>query len=127
MATRVSPRPQAASDLAASAGMRFLIADGKVVYANRSGEEALGLGPDAPSQAQPGCEVFQLVAVAPEYLELSRESFRRRLQGEDVAPADCALLTRDGRRIEGVFTSRLVVREGRRQLIGIFTGKKASA
>jgi PAS domain S-box-containing protein len=98
----------------------FLISDGKVVSANRRGEEALGIGREEASSR--GVAVFQLVAVAPECLGLSQESFRRRSRGEEVPPADYALLTRDGRRIEGVFTTELVERQGRREMLGIFTG-----
>jgi PAS domain S-box-containing protein len=102
------------------ANMLFLISDGKVVYATPKGEQVLGI---APEQRSCGGDVFQLIAVAPEYLDVSQESFRRRSQGEPVAPVDCALLTRDGRRIEGVLETELVERQGRRALFGIFTGR----
>ena len=63
-----------------------------------------------------------MVAVAPEYLDLSLEGLPRRSRGEDVPPpADYALLTRDGRRIEGVLTGELIEHEGRWGLIGLFT------
>jgi hypothetical protein len=64
-----------------------------------------------------------VVAVAPECLDLGQEILRRRSRGEDVPRADYALLTRDGRRIEGVLTSEHVERQGRRELLGIFTDK----
>jgi PAS domain S-box-containing protein len=99
----------------------FLIADGKVVYANRRGEEALGIGRDEASSR--GFAVFRLVAVAPECLDRGQESLRRRSLGEELPPADYALLTRDGRRIEGVLTSEIVERQGRRELLGVFTEK----
>jgi PAS domain-containing protein len=103
--------------------MLFVIADGKVVHASRKGDQALGLRRDGPSR---GLEVFQLVAVAPECLHLGREILRRRSRGEEVPAADYALLTRDGRRIEGVLTSAIVERRGRRELLGIFTDKNPS-
>ena len=46
--------------------MLFHIADGKVVYANRQGEEALSSSRQEASSGN--FEIFQLVAVAPEYL-----------------------------------------------------------
>jgi PAS domain S-box-containing protein len=108
--------------LQGDANMLFLIADGKVVCANRRGEEVLGI--DREEGTSRGFDVFRMVAVAPEYLGLCQESFRQRLRGEEVLPAACALLTRDGRRIEGVLTSALVESQGRRELLGIFTDKK---
>jgi PAS domain-containing protein len=101
--------------------MLFLIADGKVVHASRKGDQVLGTRREESCR---GCEVFQLVAVAPECLDLGQEILRRRSRGEEVPPADYALLTRDGRRIEGVLTSELIERQGRRELLGIFTDKK---
>ena len=101
--------------------MLFLIVDGKVVYASHKGEEALGVG---PGRATCGSEAFRLVAVAPECLDLCREIEGRRSRGEEVPPVDYALLTRDGRRIEGVLTGEFVEREGRRELLGVFTDKK---
>ncbi len=102
--------------------MLILIADWKAVYANRRAEEALGIPREESSSR---ClEVFERVAVAPEYLDLSREWLRRLSRGEQVAPAGCALLTRDGRRIEGVLTGELVERRGRRDLLGIFTSRR---
>ena len=103
-----------------SPDMLFLIADGKVVYANRKGQEALGI---RRKESSHGTLVFQLVALAPEYLDLSQESSRRRSRGEQVSPANCALLTRDGRRIEGVLTIDLIEGEGRGEPVGVFTGK----
>ena len=101
--------------------MLFLIADGKVVHATPEGEEALGIQREESSR---GFEAFELVAVAPEFLDLGQEMLRRRSRGEEVPPADYALLTRDGRRIEGVLTSELVERQGRRAPLGIFSDKK---
>jgi PAS domain-containing protein len=98
--------------------MLFLIADGKVVYANRNGERALGLGRSS------GSEIFRMVAVAPEYLDLARESLSQRSRGEEVRPTSCALLTRDGRRIEGILRSGIIEREDQREPLGIFTARK---
>jgi PAS domain S-box-containing protein len=98
-----------------SPSMLFLIADGKVVDANRRGEEALGIGREEASSR--GFEVFRRIAVAPEYLDLSQEAFRRSSQGEEVLPACCALLTRDGRRIEGVLMSVVIELRGSRELV----------
>jgi PAS domain S-box-containing protein len=105
----------------ASPNMLFVIVDGKVVYANRKAEEALGI---CREEGSARClEVFRMVAVAPEYLHVGRQGRRRRSRGEEVPPSDYALLTRDGRRIEGVLTSALIEDRGRRKLLGIFTDK----
>jgi PAS domain S-box-containing protein len=96
----------------------FLIADGKVVYANRNGEKALGL------ERTGAVDIFRMIAVAPEYLDLARESLSQRSRGQEVLPTDCALLTRDGRRIEGILRSEIIERQGRRQPLGIFTARK---
>jgi len=102
--------------------MLFHIADGKVVYANRVAAEALGLSREETSSGS--FEIFQLVAMAPEYLDLSQEGIRRRARGEEVPPIPVALLTRDGRRIEGILTTELVERDGKRELLGVFRDTK---
>jgi two-component system, cell cycle sensor histidine kinase and response regulator CckA len=102
--------------------MLLVIVDGKVVYANRKGGEILGVDRGAGA---PGLELFQRVAVAPECLDLTREITARREAGEAVPPAEYALVTRDGRRIEGLLTTDLVEHEGGRRLVGYFSDRPA--
>jgi PAS domain S-box-containing protein len=106
-----------------SPGLLFLIADGKVVYANGRGEEALGVSREEERSRY--LELYRIVVVAPEYLGVSQEMFRRRSRGEAVSSAAYALLTRDGRRIEGVLTIEFVRCQGRRHLLGLFTAQDA--
>ena len=103
--------------------MLLVIVDGKVVYANRKGGETLGVDREAGSPT--GLELYQTVAVAPECLDLTREITARRAAGEAVPPSEFALVTRDGRRIEGVLSTDLVEHEGGRTLVGYFTDRPA--
>jgi PAS domain S-box-containing protein len=100
--------------------MLLVMVDGKVVYANRQGEKALGF--DRAETSSGDLDMFRMVAVAPECLALAPEILRRRAAGEAVPPADYALVTRDGRRIQGTLTTDLIEREGRPTLVGYFTG-----
>jgi PAS domain S-box-containing protein len=117
---------EAAQSLARdSPGMVFLIADEKVVYANRRGEEAVGISREEAAPRY--LELYQTVVVAPECLGLGQEILRRRSRGEAVASIAYALLTRDGRRLEGVFTTEFVQCEGRLYLLGFFSDRSGAS
>jgi protein-histidine pros-kinase len=95
----------------------FINQRGKVVYANSSAVELLGY-----SQAEltgPGFDFFKLIA--PESLDAVRTYQRQHQVGQEVAPYECRLLTRDGRVVDSIIATRLIRFEGELATLGIVT------
>lgn len=100
-----------------SPNMIFINKRGKVLYANRRCEEIIGYKKEefyAP-------DFDYLSLVAPEFQEIVRGNFRRHMQGEEVSPFEFVNITRDGRRIESMLTTRLIDYEGDKAILGIVT------
>ncbi len=100
-----------------SPSMIFINQGGRVVYANEQCERLMGY---ARSEFyDPGFDFLSLVA--PDSREQVRLNFERHARGEELPPQDYALLTKDGRRIEAIHTTRLIRYEGERAILGIVT------
>ena len=59
--------------------------------------------------------------IAPASRPLVEENLRRHLRGEEVAPYEYQLVTRDGRVLYGIHTTKLIEYEGERAILGIIT------
>ena len=100
-----------------SPNMIFINQKGRVVYANEKSAEVLGYtreefyAPDFDFR----------ILIAPESLEKVKSAFARHMKGEDIEPYDYALLTKDGKKIEVIITSKLIDYEGDRAILGIVT------
>ncbi|MBN2131895.1 MAG: PAS domain S-box protein, partial [Sedimentisphaerales bacterium] len=100
-----------------SPNMIFINVGGRVVYANQRCEDVMGYtreefyGPDFDFQT----------LMAPECRDPIRNSFRRHMKGENVPSVEYALVTRDGRRIEAILTTKLISYEGSSAILGIVT------
>lgn len=100
-----------------SPNMIFINKMGKIVYANRQCEEIMGYARD--DFYSPEFDLFRLIA--PEYAEKIKLFFSKHIRGEDVRPYEYALITKDGRRIEAILTTRLIKYEGHKAILGIVT------
>jgi PAS domain S-box-containing protein len=100
-----------------SPNMIFINARGRIVYANKRCEEVTGY------TVEEFCsEDFSFLAlIAPEYRDFVKASFGRHMRGEDVAPYEYALVTKDGRRVEAIMASRLMDYGGEPAIFGIVT------
>jgi PAS domain S-box-containing protein len=100
-----------------SPNMIFINVRGRIVYANRRCEEVMGYNREefyAPD--------FQFLSlIAPEFTRLTRENFQRHMRGEEVAPYLYAVVTKEGRRIDTIITTRLIPYRGERAILGIVT------
>lgn len=67
--------------------------EGRFVDLNRLGEEITGY----KKEELLGMRFTELLA--PEYLEKTKENFRRRLQGEDIPPYEVEIFRKDGKRV----------------------------
>jgi PAS domain S-box-containing protein len=100
-----------------SPNMIFINCMGRVVYANERCEAVMGY-----SRAEFYSKDFDfLILIAPESRELVSANFRRHLNGEDLAPYEYTLITKDDTRIEVIITTKIMSYEGERALLGIIT------
>ena len=97
--------------------MIFVNQGGKVVYANPTCHELMGyrleefLSPD-----------FNFLSlIAPESREFIKEKLSYHLQGKELTQYEYTLLTKDGKRLNAIMTSRLIDYEGESAILGIIT------
>jgi PAS domain S-box-containing protein len=100
-----------------SPNMIFINKRGRVVYANEKCEAITGY----KREEFYSLDFDFLTLIAPEYRDITKANFRRHMMGEEAAPLEYALLTKKGRRIEAILTSKLVTYEGEAAILGIVT------
>jgi len=100
-----------------SPNMIFINHGGRVVYANPACEQVMGYTRE--EFCAPDFDFLSLHA--PESLELVRSRFERQMQGEELPPCEIALLTKDGKQVEVILSTRLVDYEGDKAIMGILT------
>jgi PAS domain S-box-containing protein len=100
-----------------SPNMIFINKRGRVVYANNRCEEIMGY-----SREEFYAEDFNLLRIiAPESRELVKNNMKRHMKGEEIPPYEYKLLTKDGKEIIGIHTTKLIDYEGERAILGIIT------
>jgi PAS domain S-box-containing protein len=107
-----------------SPNMVFVNKKGRIVYANKKAEEIMGYTKEefySPS--------FNfLCLVAPESRGQIRSVYERHVKnGNDVGPLEYRLITKDGRMLDAILTSRLITYEGDNAILGTvidITGRK---
>jgi PAS domain S-box-containing protein len=106
-----------------SPNMIFINRARRVVYANHQCELTMGYAreefyaPDFDYQSM----------TAPGYEALLETNFRRHMQGEEVAPYEYTLVTRTGRRIDAILTTKLIRYGDQPAILGIITDITARA
>ena len=100
-----------------SPNMIYIYNGERVVYVNNKCVELLGY--KKKEFYSPKFDFMMLIA--PEYLDLVRKSLESHLKGREVLPYEYALLTKDGRRIEGIHTTTLIDYEGHPSILGLVT------
>lgn len=97
--------------------MIFINRGGRVVYANPKCEETMGY-----TREEFYSDDFDFrTLIAPEYLGVVDESFRKHSNGEDVPRMDYVLLTKECRRIYAIITTKLIRFEDSPAILGIVT------
>jgi PAS domain S-box-containing protein len=100
-----------------SPNMIFINRGGRVVYANRQCEVTMGYtreelySPDFSFQRM----------TAPGYEPLLERNFRRHMRAEEVLPYEYTMLTRTGRRIDAILTTKLIRYGEQPAILGIIT------
>ena len=100
-----------------SPNMIFINTMGKIVYANKQCEEVMGYKRE--EFYSPDFDFFRLIA--PEFLEKTKSFYSQHIKRKDISPYEYALLTKSGKRIEAILTTRLINYEGEKAILGIIT------
>jgi len=58
---------------------------------------------------------------SPDSINKLESNFKRHMAGEEIDPYEYALITKDGKRIEAIITTKLIDYEGERAILGIVT------
>ncbi len=100
-----------------SPNMIFLNRKGRVIYANRQSEQIMGY--QREEYYAPDFDYLRLTS--PQYVDLLKTNFTRHMSGEEVAPIEYELITKDGEKIDAILTSKLIDYEGEPAILGIVT------
>ncbi len=100
-----------------SPNMIFINQEGRVVYANRKCEEVMGY--KRAELYSPSFDFFTIIA--PESINAVKLNFSKHLKGEDVAPYEYILVTKEGKRIDAILTSKLIKYGEKNAILGIVT------
>jgi len=97
--------------------MVFINQKGRIVYANERCDEIIG-----HTRAEFYSDDFDfLTLIAPEHRELVMENFSTHMSGKEVKPYEYGLITKDGRRVEAIYNSRLIDYGGEKAILGTVT------
>jgi PAS domain S-box-containing protein len=100
-----------------SPNMIFINQKGNIVYANKKCAEVMGYRFD--EFLSPSFDFRTLIV--PESRELIEESFKRHAKGEDVPSYEYSLVTKYGKRIDAIITTKLIKYKNENAILGIVT------
>jgi PAS domain S-box-containing protein len=100
-----------------SPNMIFINQRGRVTYANVKCEELMGYSRE--ELYRPDFDFS--ILIAPDSLDRIKENFRKHMRGQEVAPYEYALVTKDAQKIEALITTKLIRYEGESAILGIVT------
>jgi PAS domain S-box-containing protein len=100
-----------------SPNMIFIYKHGRVVYANKKCEDLMGY-----TKEEFYAPTFNFLSIiAPESRKKLNMSYAKHKGGEEVDPYEYTLVTKAGKRINAVITSKLIRYEGETSILGIIT------
>ncbi|MEW6417765.1 MAG: PAS domain S-box protein [Nitrospirota bacterium] len=97
--------------------MIFINKKGRISYVNRTCEEITGFKKEEFYSS----DFNFLTLIAPEFLDIVKENFRKHLEGKEVPPYEFALLNKEGKRIDAILSTKLIRFEGEIAILGIVT------
>jgi len=100
-----------------SPNMIFINQNGRVVFANTQCKKTMGYSIE--ELYAPDFDFHNLIA--PEHLDLVNTNFARHAQSMEVPPYECTLITRDGKRLDTIHSTRLIHYDGGQAILGIIT------
>ena len=97
--------------------MIFINSNGRIVYVNNKSEEIMGY-----SKEEFLNEDFDFLdLIDPEFRDLAKNNFRKHQNGDEVEPCEYRLITKDGRGLIAIYTTRFIDFDGGRAILGIVT------
>jgi PAS domain S-box-containing protein len=100
-----------------SPNMIFINKKGRVVYVNQKCEEVMGYRRE--EFYSPDFDVITLVA--PESVGIIRTNLQKHMKGKDLPPYEYSLLTKTGKKIDSIITTKLISYGGEIAILGIIT------
>lgn len=100
-----------------SPNMIFINQGGKIVYVNKACEEIMGYS--RQEYCSPDFQFLDLIV--PESRKEIAARFKLHGQGQEIAPYESVLLTKEGRRLNAIHATRLINYEGQTAILGIVT------
>ena len=100
-----------------SPSMIFINKKGRVVYANKKCEELMGYTRE--EFYSPDFDFLCLIA--PESIKKVKSSFARHEKGAEVEPYEYSLITKEGKRIEAIINTTLIIYEKEKAILGTVT------
>ena len=97
-----------------SPNMIFINQQGRIVYANRKCEELMGYTKE--EFYSPDFNFYALIS--PEFIATIKSSFLKHLKGEEVNPYEHSLITKDGKRIDAILTTKIITYQGKNAILG---------
>ncbi len=95
----------------------FINKRGRIAYANRKAMEDMGY--TRKEFYSPDFDFMSLIA--PDSMDLVRKNFEKHAKGEDIPPHEYTLLTKEGKEIIAIHTTKLIDYEGEKAILGIVT------
>jgi PAS domain S-box-containing protein len=100
-----------------SPNMIFINKVDKIVYTNKKCEEILGY-----KKEEFYAHDFDFrCLIAPESVAFVRKNLQKQQRGKDIEPYEYTLITKNGKRIEGINTTKLIKYENEDAILGIIT------
>lgn len=100
-----------------SPNMIFINNFHKLVYVNKKCTEIMGYTRD--KYYSDNFDFFGIIA--PEYRDIMKTNFGRHKRGEEIGSVEYVIVTREGRHIDAILTTRLIDYEGSPAILGIIT------
>lgn len=98
-----------------SPNMIFINRMGKVVFTNKECERIAGYSQE--EFKSPDFDFLSLIA--PESVETVKSNFAKHMKGQDVPPYEYILVTKEGRHLQVINSSKLISYEGEKAILGI--------
>ncbi|PVX23571.1 MAG: hypothetical protein CW691_10250, partial [Candidatus Bathyarchaeum sp.] len=100
-----------------SPNMIFINQAGKVVYVNPTCEELMGY-----TKNEFFSDDFKFISlVAPKHRDVVNSNFQKHMKGEEAPSVEYSLMTKNGKQIESILTTKLITYNGGPAILGIIT------
>lgn len=100
-----------------SPNMIFINQKGRIVYANPKCVEVMGYS----NEEFYSPEFHFQSLIAPEYHEALMSNFKQHMRGQDVKPIEYILISKSGREINSILSTKLIRYRGKRAILGTVT------